>query len=69
MKIVAIFLIAVGLIGLIWSGLSYKTSEKVLDIGPIEARREKTHTVPMPPIAGAIALIGGVALLISGKGR
>jgi len=56
-------LIALGLFGLAWGGFSYKTSEKVLDIGPIHATREKTHNVPLPPIFGAVALIGGIVLL------
>ena len=66
-KTLGIILIVLGLIGLAWGGISYKTREKVIDLGPIEASREKTHTVPLPPVAGAVALIGGVALLVSSK--
>jgi hypothetical protein len=39
------------------------TREKVVDIGPIHATRDETHHVPLPPIAGAVALVGGVVLL------
>ena len=46
-----------GLLGLAWGGFTYKTREKLVDIGPIHATREKTHDVPDPPIAGALALI------------
>ena len=60
-------LIVLGLIGLAWGGFTYTTREKVLDIGPIHATREQSHSVPLPPIAGALALIGGVVLLVSGK--
>jgi len=43
-------------------------SEKVVDIGPIHATRDQTHNVPLTPIAGAAALIGGIVLLVgSGK--
>jgi len=56
-------LIALGLFGLAWGGFTYTTQEKVVDIGPIHASRDKTHTVPMPPIFGAVALIGGIVLL------
>jgi hypothetical protein len=56
-------LIGLGLFGLAWGGFTYTTSEKVVDIGPIHATRDKTHSVPMPPIFGAVALIGGIALL------
>ena len=35
----------------------------MVDIGPIHATRDKTHNVSVPPIAGAVALIGGIVLL------
>lgn len=66
-KIVGMILIALGLIGLAWGGFSYTTREKVVDIGPIHATRDETHHVPLPPILGAMALVGGVVLLIAGK--
>ncbi len=66
-KTLGIILIALGLFGLAWGGLSYTTTEKVVDIGPIHATREKTHHVPLPPIAGAVALLGGVVLLVAGR--
>jgi drug/metabolite transporter (DMT)-like permease len=66
-KTIGIALIVLGLIGLVWGGFTYTTREKVIDLGPIHATREKTHDVPLPPIAGAIALIGGVVLVATGK--
>ena len=66
-KTVGIILIGLGLFGLAWGGFTYTTREKVIDIGPIHATREKTHNVPLPPIAGAVALIGGVVLLVAGR--
>jgi drug/metabolite transporter (DMT)-like permease len=66
-KTLGIILIVLGLFGLAWGGFTYTTSEKVVDIGPIHATREKTHNMPLPPIAGAVALIGGVILLVAGK--
>ena len=66
-KVFGVILIVLGLIGLVWGGLTYTTREKVIDIGPIEATQEKNHTLPLPPIAGAAALIGGIVLLASGK--
>jgi len=66
-KTLGMILVALGLFGLAWGGFTYTTREKVIDIGPIHATREKTHNVPLPPIAGAAALIGGVVLLIAGR--
>jgi hypothetical protein len=60
-------LIALGLVGLVWGGITYTTREKLVDIGPIHATREQTHNIPLPPIAGAAALIGGVVLLVAGR--
>jgi hypothetical protein len=67
-KTLGIILIALGLFGLAWGGITYTTREKVVDIGPIHATLEKTHNVPLPPIAGAVALIGGIVLLVA-RGR
>jgi drug/metabolite transporter (DMT)-like permease len=66
-KTIGAILIALGLVGLVWGGFSYTTREKVVDIGPIHATREKTHNVPVAPVAGALALIGGIVLMASGK--
>ena len=66
-KTLGIILIVLGLLGLAWGGFTYTTREKVLDIGPIHATREETHNVPLPPIAGAVALIGSVVLLVTAK--
>ncbi|MBN9662540.1 MAG: DUF3185 domain-containing protein [Acidobacteria bacterium] len=68
-KTLGAILIVLGLIGLAWGGFTYTTKEKVVDLGPIEATREKSHSVPLPPLAGAAALIGGVALVATSKAR
>jgi hypothetical protein len=66
-KVLGIILCLLGLAGLAWGGFTYTTREKIVDVGPIHASREKTHNVPLPPIAGALALIGGVVLLVSAR--
>ena len=63
---IGVILIVLGLCGLGWGGFTYVTREKVVDIGPIHATRELTHNVPVPPIAGALELIGGIVLLAFG---
>jgi len=65
--IAAIFLIAIGIMAFAYQGISYTTKEKVIDIGPIEMTADSTKTFPLPPIVGAIALAGGIILLVVGK--
>jgi uncharacterized membrane protein len=66
-RMIGILLIVLGLCGLAWGGFTYTTREKVVDIGPIHATREQTHNVLVPPIAGTLALIGGIVLLAVGR--
>ena len=63
-RAIGVMLIVLGLAGLLYGGFSYVKREKIIDIGPIEATRNETKTVPFPPIAGAIALIAGVVLVV-----
>lgn len=65
--IIAIILIALGIAVFAYQGITYTTREKVVDIGPIQVTSEKTKTLPLSPILGAIALIGGIALLVVGS--
>ena len=63
-KTVGVLLIVLGLVGLVWGGITYTTQKKVIDIGPIQATHEEHHSIPIPPVAGALALVGGVVLLL-----
>jgi hypothetical protein len=62
--IIGVILIVIGIIALVYGGITYTKREKVLDIGPIQATAEKEHTIPFPPVLGAICLAGGVVLVI-----
>jgi hypothetical protein len=61
-------LIILGVLALAYQGITYTTHKKVLDVGPIQATKEEHNTIPLPPIVGGLALIGGIALVAaSGK--
>ena len=64
-KILAIVLIVVGVLGLAYEGITYTKREKVLEVGPITATKETKKTIPLPPILGGAALVCGVVLLIA----
>lgn len=62
--VVAIILIALGMVVFAYQGITYKTQEDVVDLGPLHLTTEKTNTIPLPPILGGIALVGGIVLLV-----
>jgi hypothetical protein len=67
MKPLGLILIVLGVIALMYQGFTYTTHKKVLDVGPIQATKEEHHSIPLPPILGALALIGGVVILVSDR--
>jgi uncharacterized membrane protein YidH (DUF202 family) len=67
MKLIGIVLIVFGVLALALGGFSYTKREKVLDLGPLQASTETRKTIPITPIAGVGALIGGIALVIVGS--
>lgn len=64
--LIGALLIVFGIGALAYQGFTYTTEEKILDIGPIEATKETTKTIPLPPIVGALSLIGGIVLVVTG---
>ena len=62
-----IALIVMGAAVLGYSHYSYTTTEKVLQLGPLTATAERTHTVFLPPILGWLLIAGGACALIFGS--
>ncbi len=66
-KTIGIVIIAVGAIMMLYTGFNYVTTEKVVDLGPIQINKEKQHSVKWPSILGGIIIIGGIAIISLGK--
>jgi hypothetical protein len=64
--VVSIALILLGIAALAYQGITYTTREKAIDLGPLQVTTEQKHTLPLPPILGVVALLGGVALFVMG---
>ena len=62
--LVGIALLLLGAAVLGYDHYSYTTTDSVLQIGPITATAERTHTVMLPPILGWL-LVGGGALVLA----
>jgi len=66
LALIGLLLIVVGLVGLVYQGVTYTSRETVIDIGPLHATAERQKTLPLPPAVGIAAVAGGVVLLIAG---
>jgi uncharacterized membrane protein YidH (DUF202 family) len=64
--IVGILLIVVGIIGFAMGGISFTHEKKDVDMGPLQIQHKQTKTVPISPILSAIALVGGIGLVVVG---
>jgi hypothetical protein len=69
LSIAGILLVVLGALALAYQGFSYTHREKVLDVGPIHATKDTQEHIPVPPILGGLAVVGGIVLLIAGGKR
>jgi uncharacterized membrane protein YidH (DUF202 family) len=63
-NVVGIALVAIGLVSLLLGGFRWTQQKTVIDIGPVKATTEEHKTLPIPPVVGALALIGGIVVLV-----
>ena len=66
LTLVGIALIVLGIVAFAYQGITYTSREKVIDIGPIQATADTQKTIPLSPLVGGAALIGGIALVVVG---
>ena len=69
MTIIGVMLIALGVVGLIYGGISYTSGKSVVDVGSMHLQVDQKHQIPLSPIAGAAAVAVGVAVMLFGKRR
>jgi len=67
--ILGVLLITLGVIALVYEGITYTTKRTVIDVGPVEVQAEEQRRIPLPPILGAVAIAGGVVLVLAGTKR
>ncbi len=61
--LLGVILLVVGMMALSYEGVKYASREKVVDLGSVQVTAETTKNIPLSPVVGMIALVGGVALL------
>ena len=69
MKIAGFVLVVLGLLVLVYGGISYNRQRTVIDVGAFKATATEQKNIPLSPIVGGIALLGGVILLVVPKKR
>jgi len=67
MKNVGIVLIVIGGLMMIFTGFSFITKKKVVDVGPVEINKDEKHPVNWSPIVGGIILVAGIAVMVTSK--
>ena len=67
--ILGILLIVLGALAIAYRGFTYTTQKKEVDIGSLEINKKEHHEVDFPPLLGALAVVGGVAVLVLDRRR
>ena len=69
MKFLGFVLMVIGVLALVYGGISYNRQRTVIDVGPFKATAVEQKNIPLSPIVGGIALLGGIILLVVPKKR
>jgi len=64
MKVLGFVLLVLGMLALLYGGISYNRQKTIIDVGPFKATATEQKNVPLSPIVGGIALLGGIILLL-----
>jgi hypothetical protein len=62
--LIGVIFVVIGMVALAYQGITYTTSEKVVDLGPLKVEAKREKTIPLPPLVGAAAVVGGVLLIV-----
>ena len=69
MRTIGLILVICGVIALAYGGFTYTRKRDTVSVGPLSATVEQRESVPIPPIAGGIAIVAGLLLIIAGNRR
>ena len=67
MKSLGLILVMLGIVALAYTGVTYITRDKVIDIGSVQVTNDNRKTSSTIPIAGGLALVGGIVLFKIGR--
>jgi len=68
-KVLGLVLVGAGVLALVFGGIDYNQKKTILDVGPLKATATEQHHLPIPPIAGGLALVVGLVLILKPGGK
>ena len=66
-SLLGMVLIVLGALAIAYQGFTYTTHKKAVDIGSVQVSKKEQHAVWIPPLLGALVLIGGIAVLVTNR--
>lgn len=67
LAILGVLLIVIGIAGLAIDNISFTERKTIVDAGPLKVTADEQRTIPIPTIAGIVAVIAGAGLLFMGR--
>jgi hypothetical protein len=64
---VGVLLVILGIAGLLMEYVTVTEKRTVVDIGPLELKAEEQHNIPIPTIAGIVAVIAGLVMIVASR--
>jgi uncharacterized membrane protein YidH (DUF202 family) len=65
--VLGVLLIAIGIAGLVIANISFTEKKVIVDAGPLKITADQQRNIPIPTIAGVIAVVVGAGLLFYGR--
>lgn len=67
LMLIGVCLVVLGIAGLIVQNVTFTENKKVLDLGPLQIRADEQHNVPIPSIAGIVAVMAGLGMIFASR--
>ena len=65
--LIGIVLMVLGIGGLIVQNVTFTETKHVLNVGSLQVTAEEQHNVPIPTIAGIVAVIAGLGMIFASR--
>ena len=65
--LIGVLLVVLGIAGLIIQNVTFTETKQVVDIGRLQISAEEQHNVPIPAIAGIVAVLAGLGMIFASR--